>query len=453
MKKIYILDTNVLLQSPMSLFSFEDNDVVLPDIVLEELDNHKNDNNEVGYNARCVIRSLDDLRQIGSLVDGVKLQNGGTFRIETNHIKTELVSSWDSSKADNRILRVAKGITDDYKRDPEYEVVLVSKDVNVRIKADIIGVKAEDYLTEAIADENKQYKGRREMYITSDEINAFYRDGLIPKENADLTVNEYILMICDSDTKQTALGRFDGKNIVKLHYSNHRPSGVRPRNVGQNFMQEALMMSAEEAPLVIIKGAAGTAKTFYSLAVGLSKVMETDREYRKILITRPNVTFDNDIGFLPGSEKDKIGPLLRFANDNLETLLAGENKLDETEDMVSDRVAEIFERGYVTAEALNFMRGRSITQNYIIVDEAQNLTPHMARSIITRAGVGTKIILLGDPEQIDNPKLTKRNNGLVYAIEKMQGDPQCHILTLEDSECTRSKLAVSAGERMRAKGL
>ncbi len=210
------------------------------------------------------------------------------------------------------------------------------------------------------------------------------------------------------------------------------------------------MSSAEDAPLVIVKGMAGTAKTFYSLAVGLSSILEQEEpEYRRILICRPNVQFDDDIGFLPGNEAEKIAPLLRPAIDNLELLVdQNEHERFRSESGLSGKIEELFDRGIIVAQALNFIRGRSVSKTYLIIDEAQNLTPKQAKGIITRAGIGTKVILLGDPNQIDHPLLDERSNGLSYAAERMKGSPLCHQITLSAEECERSALAMDAVLRM-----
>lgn len=237
---------------------------------------------------------------------------------------------------------------------------------------------------------------------------------------------------------------------MPLAFKKKHPYGVTPRNVGQTFLQEALMTNAEDAPLVIVKGIAGTAKTFYALACGLSAIMEQDEPaYRRILISRPNVHFDDDIGFLPGDESEKIAPLLRPAIDNLE-LLVDQNERERFRDekSLAGKVEELFARDIVSAQALNFIRGRSVTKTYLIIDEAQNLTPKQAKGIITRAGVGTKIILLGDPNQIDHPLLDDRTNGLSYAAEKMKNSPYCWQVTMTSEECERSVLAKDAATRM-----
>ena len=237
---------------------------------------------------------------------------------------------------------------------------------------------------------------------------------------------------------------------MALDYKKSRPYGVTPRNSGQYFLQEALMQPAEQAPLVIVKGMAGTAKTFYTLAVGLEKLLNNPTgEYRRIIISRPNAQFDTDIGFLPGDEQEKISPLMRPVIDNLEQLIDScEEKRYEDETALKGKVDEIFDRGLIQAEALNFIRGRSIVRTYLIIDEAQNMTPAQVKGIITRAGKGTKIILLGDPNQIDRNFLDERTNGLSYAAEHMKGSTLCWQITLTADECERSLLAMDAVKRM-----
>ena len=227
-------------------------------------------------------------------------------------------------------------------------------------------------------------------------------------------------------------------------YKKSKPYGVSPRNDGQYFMQEALMTDADTAPLVIIKGMAGTAKTFYALAVGMEKVYNNpSKEYRRIIVCRPNAQFDDDIGFLPGDEKEKIAPLMRPVIDNLEQILdSDEKERYEDEAELSDKITEVFERGIIQTEALNFIRGRSIAKTYLIIDEAQNMTPNQVKGIITRAGKGTKIILLGDPNQIDKPFLDERTNGLSYAAKYMMDSELCWQITLSADECERSALAI-----------
>jgi PhoH-like ATPase len=267
---------------------------------------------------------------------------------------------------------------------------------------------------------------------------------------ADLTVNQFLLITSTDNHRHTALGRFDGQKVVHLRFRNRNPFGITPRNVGQVFVQECLMMSADEAPLVIIKGISGTAKTFYSLAVGLYKNMECrPREYHHLLICRPNVPMDEEIGFLPGSEAEKISPYMRGIRDNLFILMSGNTMTEDKEiAQVEDTVQMLFEKRIIQTEALAYQRGRSVQKYWMILDEMQNSTPRQAKGIITRPGLGTKIILLGDPAQIDHPYLDSRTNGLVYAADKMRGSHLCYQVTLSPEECERSPLAAEAAMRL-----
>lgn len=453
-KKTYLLDTNVLITSPYALYAFDDNDVVIADITLEELDNLKNSPGDTGYNARETNRILNELQSKNSIAAGIAMPGGGSFHVETNYIHEKLPAGWDEHRPDHRILRVAKGMSAKL----DGPVILVTNDVSLRLKADVCGVLAEDYNADKTVDVAEQYRGRRTVDVDGDVLDAFYRDGRLPFERIpgpQPVINEFFLLRDFAETRRTALGRCDGRQVVPLRYQKEKPFGVIPRNVGQQFLQESLMASADEAPLVILKGPAGTAKTFYTLAVGLEKVIRAD-EYRKILITRANVKFDEDIGYLKGTEEEKIMPLIRPSIDNLELLISARNRrkgeaLLERE--IDIEVRNLFEDGIVTAQALAYLRGRSITNTWILIDEAQNLTPSQALGIITRAGVGSKIILAGDPDQIDHPRLDKRTNGLVYAAERMKGSPLCWQTTFDSHECTRSPLALDAAQRMTSKGL
>ena len=456
MQKTYVLDTNVLIQAPYALQSFEDNHLVLPLAVLEELDGLKNADGEKGANARQAIRYLESLRTTGNLLEGVQLSSGGTLRLEVNCVDVKLPESFPDYKNDNRILKVCLGL-----KEKAAPVILVTKDIVVRVKAQMLGIEAEDFTTEQAPVSEEQYTGRCEVFVAEKKFEDFKKKHIAPedvyqvdeageKQLVTLMPNQFIILKADQSNRKTQLGRFDGKKIVPLSFQKKKPYGVSPRNVGQKFLQEALMASADEAPLVIVKGMAGTAKTFYTLAVGLHAMMEQDEpEYRRILISRPNAQFDDDIGFLPGDESEKIAPLLRPVTDNLE-LLVDQNEKERFSDerSLSGKVEELFARGLIDAQALNFIRGRSISKTYLVIDEAQNLTPKQAKGIITRAGVGTKIILLGDPQQIDNPLLDERTNGLSYAAEKMKGSPLCYQVTMSAEECERSALAMDAVKRM-----
>ena len=430
MIKTYVIDTNVLIQAPYALECFEDNHLVLPLVVLEELDGLKKAEGEKGANARAAVRKLEEYRHKGDLLQGVELPGGGCLRVEKNYVNVELPPDLPDDKPDNRILKVCKGLADDKKAD---QVILVTKDIVLRLKAQILGIKAEDFETKGISTEN--------LYQSDEEGNQF-----LP----ELHENEFVILTPDQSAKKTLLGRVSGNKVVPLAFKKSKPYGVSPRNVGQYFMQEALMADADTAPLVIIKGMAGTAKTFYSLAVGMEKVYNNPtKEYRRVIVCRPNAQFDDDIGFLPGDENEKIAPLMRPIIDNLEQILdSDESKRYEDEDELTDKVAEVFERGIIRTEALNFIRGRSIAKTYLIIDEAQNMTPNQVKGIITRAGHGTKIILLGDPQQIDRPFLDERTNGLSYAAKHMMNSPLCWQITLSADECERSILAMDAVKRL-----
>jgi PhoH-like ATPase len=455
MKKTYVLDTNVLIQSPYALLSFEDNKVVLPVAVLEELDKLKNDDGERGANARQSIRFLEHLRQTGNLFEGVTVESGGIIRIEANFVAVELPHGFHTESNDNRILKVCKGLLEHGE-----SVILVTKDIIVRLKSQMLGIPAEDFTTEQSPQFEEQYTGRMDVFTSDKNMSEFKKKGISPK-NIYIMIgdqkhyvtpeyNQFFIIHSETSEKKTLLGRYDGKNIIPLKSLKVEPFGVQPKNVGQRFLQEALMQDADTAPLVIVKGAAGTAKTFYSLAAGLEQTLEADSKvYRKILITRPNVQFDEDIGFLPGTEQEKIAPYLRPIIDNLEILVdRSEKERYRNEKELKGKIDELFGRGVITAEAMNFIRGRSITQTYLIIDEAQNLTPKQVKGIITRVGKGTKVILLGDPKQIDHPLLDERTNGLSYASERMKGSPLCFQLTMQPDECERSPLAFDASKRM-----
>lgn len=456
MQKTYVLDANVLIQAPYALESFEDNHIVLPLAVLEELDSLKHSDDERGRNARQVMRFLERMRLRGNLLEGVGLPGGGTLRLEVNHGDVPLPQGMDPNSLDSRVLKVCKGLWKGGR-----PAVLVTQDIVARIKAQTMGVPAEDFTTDQISDQTAPYTGRAQVYVPGGLLAGYKKKG-IPAEElytvdsagrrqpAKLTENQFVLLCSDQSEKKTMLGRFHGGKVTALSCANQRPFGVKARSQGQQFLQEALMLSAQEAPLVIVKGPAGTAKTFYSLAVGLEKVLEGEhREYRKILVCRPNAQFDQDIGFLPGSEQEKISPLLRPIVDNLEILLdLGGKKERHSEEELRGRIDYLFETGIITAEAMNFMRGRSITDTWLIIDEAQNLSPRQVKGIVTRVGKGTKVILLGDPDQIDHPLLNERSNGLTYASERMKGSPLCVQLTMLPDECQRSDLALDAAMRM-----
>ncbi|MCJ7688216.1 MAG: PIN domain-containing protein, partial [Clostridiaceae bacterium] len=335
MKKTYVLDTNVILYSPSAILSFGDNDVIIPEVVLEELDSFKKDKGDLGANARYAARLIDKLRKQGKLNEGIELENGGKLRVEMNHYDTQIPPSWNKEKADNRILQVCKGL-----KEQGEDVWLITKDIFQRIKADAVDIKVEDFYEKFVPEYDNQYTGRKDVFVSTEKLQEFYSRKVLEvadlfnyDENSEeyttpfLYTNQFLLIHSMENPKQTALGRYDGKNVVPLYNKESKPLGVVPRNVGQRFMLEALSMDAVKAPLVIVKGPAGTAKTLFSLAVGLQKILNDNSEhYRRILVCRPNVTMDEEIGFLPGTEQEKISPFMRPIFDNLEILVDSDEK-------------------------------------------------------------------------------------------------------------------------------
>ncbi|MBU5485632.1 PhoH family protein [Clostridium sp. MSJ-11] len=458
MKRTYVLDTNVLLYSPGAIFSFGEHDVVIPEVVLEELDKFKKDKNDLGANARYASRLIDKLRKEGKLNKGVPLPGGGKLRVEMNHQHTEIPISWDKTKPDNRIIQLCKGL-----KELGEDVCLITKDIFERIKADTVDIDVEDFYEKVVPEHESQYTGRTDLYASSEKVDQFYQSKFIEIKDLvyyssiteeyvvpNLYSNQFIIIHSLDNPRKTALGRFDGKKVVPLYYKEMSPLGINPRNVGQKFMLEALYTDANIAPLVIIKGPAGTAKTLFSLAVGLNKILEEDtNQYRRILVCRPNVTMDEDIGYLPGKEEEKISPFMRPVFDNLEILVdSDEKERYRNEKELADKIRELFDRRIITTEAVAYLRGRSIIKNWVIIDEAQNLSPKQVKAIVTRVGEGTKLMLIGDPDQIDHPFLDSRSNGLCYASEKMKGSELCYQITLKYDECERSPLAYEASKRL-----
>lgn len=461
MTKCYVLDTNVLLHSPNSIFAFNEHTIVIPEVVIEELDRFKKESSERGANSRHVSRIIDKFRLEGNLLEGVKLNEfGGILRLAANHLSTSMPSHWDREKGDNRILQVCKGLVESGQT-----AILVSRDTNMRVKAAILEIPAEDFKNDKVATIDQQYTGRQIVYASSEVINEFHGDDnrLLDPERlrtydesavllapATFVTNQFLLIKSTDNDKHSALGRFDGQKVVHLRYRNRNPFGVTPRNVGQIFLQECLMMSAKEAPLVIIKGPAGTAKTFYSLAVGLHNILDCrPKDYHHLLICRPHYMLDEGLGYLPGSESEKLEPYMRAIKDNLFTLMSGQS-LTEDKDIASveDTVNMMFEKRIIQAEALAYQRGRSLNKYWVIFDEMQNSTQRQAKAVLTRSGYGTKTILLGDPAQIDNPLLDSRSNGLSYSSEKMIGSKLCFQVTMLPEECERSPLAAEAAVRL-----
>ncbi|MEW6110047.1 MAG: PhoH family protein [Nitrospirota bacterium] len=431
MKKQFVLDTNVLLHNSKSLFDFEDNDVILPIEVIEELDRFKRDADEKGRNARQIIRTLDELRTKGRLGDGISLNTGGRLRVLVLDTSREKIEGLSDDIMDNRILRAAYFLS----RQKDKKVIFVSKDINARIKADAVGLAVMDYEKQKV-NFDEIYTGWRGLPLPAEGIDRFYSEGsLTLPDGINPYPNEFIFLEDESNPKHSAIGKYlaDNGKIVPLFHQKVQPRGIKARNMEQHFALELLL--CDEIKLVTLMGAAGTGKTLLALATGIKKVIE-ERVYIKLLVSRPIIPFGRDIGYLPGDKEEKMRNWMQPIFDNLR-LLVGANGED-----VEGKVNHLMQsRGGKTIEieALTYIRGRSIPRQYIIIDEAQNLTPHEVKTIISRAGEGTKIILTGDPYQIDSPYLDASSNGLSYAVERMKGQNIFGHVTLTKSE--RSELA------------
>lgn len=434
MKKVFVLDTNVLLHDPLAVFSFEDNDVVIPIVVIEELDKFKKGIDEMGRNARQISRILDEHRQKGKLSQGVKLEGGGCLRVELNHQSPEhLPAELIASKGDNRILATALNLSRSQKDLP---VVLVTKDTNLRIKADALGLKAEDYETDRITLE-ELYSGETEAEMGPGAIDEFYSEGEVtPPEGLALFPNQFVLLKNGANPSQTALGRYHRQKSLLVHIINtkHGVWGVTPRNKQQQFALDLLLN--DDIRLVSLVGKAGTGKTLLALAAGLDRTLEA-RTFQRLVVSRPVFPLGKDIGFLPGDIEEKLKPWMQPIRDNLDFLMGA--SASATRGKGRKDLQSLFDLGMIEVEPLTYIRGRSMPNQYLIVDEAQNLTPHEIKTIITRAGEGTKIVLTGDPYQIDNPYIDSSSNGLSYVVERFKEEAISGHITLVKGE--RSDLA------------
>ena len=441
MKKIYVLDTNVLLHDPNAVFAFEDNDVVIPAVVLEEIDSKKRNIDEIGRNARRVSRLLDGLRGKGRLHDGIKLEQGGTLKVELNHKSfVRLQETFGEMTTDNRILAVALNYhLEEQEKRRKKPVILVSKDTLVRVKAEVLGIPAQDYLTDRVEISSGLYAGYVHMHVHPSVIDEFYTfrklDLASITKAAPLYPHEFVILKDAAGTSKSALLKVsaDAKTLEPLYYNNDPVWGITARNAQQRMALELLLN--DEIPLVTLTGRAGTGKTLLTLAAGLMKV-EDERRYKKLLIARPVVPMGKDIGYLPGEKEEKLRPWMQPIYDNLEYLFDTKKGGDIDKIMAG--------LGSIQVEALTYIRGRSIPGQFMIIDEAQNLSRHEVKTIISRAGEGTKIVLLGDPEQIDHPYLDASSNGLSYVVERFKDQAICGHVTLEKGE--RSRLAQIAAE-------
>ena len=434
-KKTYILDTSVYLTDANSIESFGNNDIIIPFKVLEEVDNHKKRQDSVGSNARRIIRKLDSLREKGSLHKGVRLERGKglVFVKNCNPLSKDL----DMSVADNEIITVA---LEEKKNNIKRKVVVVSRDINMRVKCDALGLLTEDYiLNQVVKDTTRLYTGFRTHLVDEEIIDQFYSGVQIYLDKDDVTLrpNEFLMLVSSANEKKTALARFYNysRPLKRINGENKKGVwGVRPRNKEQNFALNLLL--DPNVPIVTLVGKAGSGKTLLALAAGLAQVVESNEEsrYKHLVVSRPIQPMGKDIGYLPGTMEEKMAPWLAPIQDNLKYLMGNDK---ETLQMYAMQ-------GIIEIEALTYIRGRSISNAFMIIDEAQNLTAHELKTIITRVGENTKIILTGDIEQIDNVYVDETSNGLTYAIEKFKSYDLTGHMTLMKGE--RSNVATLAAK-------
>jgi PhoH-like ATPase len=435
MKRTFVLDTNVLLHDPSAILRFKDNDVVLPITVIEELDRFKKQPEMTGRNARQVSRTLDSFRQQGHLIEGVPINNGGILKVALCSRETlnSLPIELEHGNGDNAILAVAL----EMKRICQCQVVLVSKDTNLRIKADAVGLEAEDYETDKV-DIDELYTGTKELIVSSDEINQLSKDGILVL-NGEFFPNQTIILVDELNPSHTALGIVNYGRIVPLEkIPTGSVSRIKPRNQEQIFAMNLLLN--DSIPLVTLVGKAGTGKTLLAVAAGLQKISD-ERIYTRLLISRPVIPMGKDIGFLPGDIKEKLTPWMQPLYDNFDLIFGTQDGSAKPAHWRRGH-EELIERGMLQIEPLTYIRGRTIPKQFLIVDEAQNLTPHEVKTILTRAGEGTKVVLTGDPDQIDNPYVDAASNGLTYVVEQFKNEPLAGHITLTKGE--RSHLAERA---------
>ncbi len=444
MDKIFVLDTNVLLFDPQSIFKFGDNKVFIPLIVVEELDRFKRDQNENGRNARAFSRIVDNLREKGSLSQGVKLENtGGELIISTppagaGNLDANLGINLNLN--DNIILRDAISLEKNFK--VKEKVVLISKDINLRLKADALGLASEDYETTNVSFE-ELYKGQTIVETSDEVLEKFSNDRFIPIEDLPdikLFPNEYLYLTAVNNGHKRKLGRYSKKKngIVPLINKRDGIWGIFPKNQEQQFAIDALLN--DEVNLVSLVGKAGTGKTLLAIAAGLEATINK-QTYTRVLVSRPIIPMGRDLGFLPGDINEKLGPWMQPIFDNIDYLF--DNRRGERDRTTWE---ELINQGLLHVEPLTYIRGRSLPGQYMIVDEAQNLSPHEIKTIITRAGEGTKIVLTGDCEQIDSPYLDSINNGLSYCIDRLKDEEIVSHAFLKVGE--RSLLSEIASQKL-----
>jgi len=432
MKKTYVLDTNVLLTNWKSLYTYKNNDIIVPLTVLEEIDKHKKRQDGVGSNARVSIRILDSLREKGNLYKGVRIEKGKGILSIRNYDPDVIPEGLDLNHPDNQI--IATAITEK-QSNPKRKVIVVSRDINMRVKCDALSIICEDYISDqVVSDTSELYTGFKTHLVDDQIVDQFYANEDIRLEEEEIKIdpNQFVMLISNSNDKKTALARFINYNTPLKKVRDYKNIwGLTPRNKEQSFALDMLLDPS--IPIVTIIGKAGCGKTLLAMAAGLEQVLEKE-EYSRLIVSRPVQPLGKDIGYLPGTLEEKMRPWLMPIQDNLDFLMNGKkNSMDL-----------FFEDGTIQIEALTYIRGRSISNSYIIIDEAQNLSVHELKTIVTRVGEGTKIILTGDIEQIDDTYLDATTNGLSYAIEKLKEHDLSGHITLVKGE--RSKIATLAAK-------
>lgn len=444
--KHFVLDTNVLLHNPNAIFMFADNHVVIPFPVIEELDQFKKGTDDLGRNAREVIRHLDRLRLQGNLTEGIPVkETGGSVRVWYDQ-SAKLEGGLAHDTPDNRILTCAMIL-----KKQGHRVVFITKDINCRIKSDALGVHTEDFEAQKV-DFERLYTGWREVTVPGRLIDRLYADKQlnldIEANISDLHANEFVLLRDDSDPSHTALSRYreDSACVAPVRQRRGPVFGIIPRNLQQTMALDLLL--DDSIKLVSLIGAAGTGKTLLAIAAGMSKTLN-ESIYQKLLVARPIMPMGRDIGYLPGDKDQKLTAWMQPIFDNMGYLLsnrlsgenghAGGNQHQASLHTVEQRITQLIEGGQVVLEPLTYIRGRSIPHQFMIVDESQNLTPHEVKTIASRVGEGTKLVLTGDATQIDNPYLDSSSNGLSFLVERLKGKSLVGHITLAKSE--RSELA------------
>ena len=450
MSKIFVLRLNSLLSSADSTLRFgEDNQIVIPMPVIDELQNYRGKPEKVEI-ARQILKYVESFNINNLLSFGEEQSNKSILRIVKTPKEPERIALDGITHDDLCIFQICKQL----QKESRDKVVLVSKRAAIRIKAKSIGIVAEDFKDDLFPMPEEQYKGRCKVQAKSTWIDYFYREKYLPICNIinykkiKWCRNMYVqIKDVDENSSKSAIGRYDGEKIVPLLKHTY-PYGVEPQNVGQKMMFDCLAHSAEDAPLVIIKGAAGTGKTYCALAYALQAI--DDKQFSKILVASPSETVGNEkLGYLPGDMKDKISPYLGGIKDNLNELISGnkhEEELDIEKGYMHETGEYFFETGKIQVQPIGFVRGRTITRTIFIIDETQNIDPGDIKSIVTRAGKGSKFIFLGDPSQVDNPNLNENYNGLVYLSEKMKDISKSFQVTFEGAETVRSKLSEIASK-------